>query len=704
MGIIGMFTTLLMKTAAVSLMMTPVIAVTLAVRAGLARIGVSAGVRYRLWVIPAAALVIAALCASGALAGYMPLYTLQGNYGAASSGSISAVSADNAQAADTVSSNASGVGIDGITSRDPAAGRTGKITVDMNEQESAIYNIKENLASSIFDDPADKIKHLSSTMIAVSGIWLAGVICIFAFAAVSCARVRRQTRFAVRVGGSDDASKYIKAFSAVKGRRIYIYESREIELPFVSGAVRPRIYMPAGMADDDAANVIAHEAEHIRRRDSAVILIAWACCAVSWFNPFLWTAYAMLRRDMEMSCDEAVTESMSREDTSRYMKTMLRMSAPGAHRGQNAFMPGFATGESDVELRVENLVSEKKHRPLATAAAVVLCIAMVVGCVFGYSRYQAKYYNINDVELLTAEQVVKLLKINGVRLTADSGYDAENMAVKLNSLDDDTRTVPYVYNVRVMNMNVKIFMYIFNRYVDHDSEFIDIPYPGSENAGSEDGSDESDPAIWKASLDDRAIYGKNILMIPYLTEGEVYKGMNVDRQRYEAGADISDSDMNTIARRSRAYNDMRDNINDILFYKAFEGTDTIYAGESGDWRFAFPVKMFSLSYTDDNGDEWISAMKSAGYLYMSYKDGDPTLYGPVKSISVTKGDRSSQHSFGDDYHLEYVYDESSDDMGGMYRVMNFDFAGRFKWHCDSIGVTLGLMDGSKVTAECTDIE
>ena len=53
---------------------------------------------------------------------------------------------------------------------------------------------------------------------------------------------------------------------------------------------------------------------------------------------------------------------------------------------------------------------------------------------------------------------------------------------------------------------------------------------------------------------------------------------------------------------------------------------------------------------------------------------------------------------------EYVYDESSDDMGGMYRVMNFDFAGHFKWHCDSIGVTLGLMDGSKVTAECTDIE
>ena len=369
---------------------------------------------------------------------------------------------------------------------------------------------------------------------------------------------------------------------------------------------------------------------------------------------------------------------------------------------QNA--QGSTAGESDVEMRVENLVSEKKRRPLVTAAAVILCIAIVAGCVFGYSRYQAKYYNINDAELLTAEQVVRLLKINGVKLTADNEYDADKMTVKLNRSDDDTATVPYVYNVRVMNMDVKIFMYIFNRYIDHDSESVDIPYPGSANTGSEDGSDESDPVIWKASVDDKVIYGKNILVLPYVPEGELFKGINADRQRYESGANISESDMNTIAGRNRAYNDMNNNINNILFYKAFEGTDTIYAGESGDWCFAFPVKMFSLSYTDDNGDEWISAMKSAGYLYMSYKDGDPTLYGPVKSISITKGERSSKHSFGDDDHLEYVYDESSDDMGGMYRVTNFDFAGRFKWHCDSLGVTLGLMDGSEVTAECTDIE
>ena len=194
------------------------------------------------------------------------------------------------------------------------------------------------------------------------------------------------------------------------------------------------------------------------------------------------------------------------------------------------------------------------------------------------------------------------------------------------------------------------------------------------------------------------------MIIPYASEGEIFKGMDVDREHYEVGAKLSDSDSNKIARRNRAYNDMKDNVNDILFYKAFEGTDTIYAGESGDWRFAFPVKMFSLSYTDDKGNKWVSAMKSAGYLYMSYKDGDPTLYGPVKSIAIRKGDRSSWLGFDGDDHLEYVYDESSDNMDGMYRVSNINFAGRYKWHYDSLEFTLGLMDGSEVTSDCTDIE
>ncbi len=704
MGIIGMFTTLFLKTAAVSIMMTPVIAAALAVRAGLARIGVSAGVRYRLWLIPAVALVIALMCAAGVLAGFMPSGAAQSSAGALSANNISAVSADNMQAADIESGGMSGVGIDGTAAGNTATDRTANITVGTSYASSAMYNMKENLAANIFGNVVNGAEHPSGVIIAAVCVWMSGVICIFAFAAVSCARVRRHTRFAVKaVSSAADASEYITALTEAKENRLDIYESSDIDLPFVSGVIRPRIYMPVGMTDDDAANIIAHEAEHIRRKDSAVILIAWVCCAVSWFDPFFWIAYTMLRRDMEMSCDEAVTGRMDREDTAGYMNTMLRMSAPGARRGQNAFVPGFAAGESDVEMRVENLVSEKKRRPLATAAAVMLCITIVAGCVFGYSRYQAKYYNINDAELLTAEQVVKLLKINGVRLTADSEFDAEKMAVKLDRYDDDTSTVPYVYNVRAAGMNVKIFLYIFNRYIDYDSEVMEIPYPAKYDPYAYV-SDDADASVWRASMSDRLTYGKNVMIIPYVSESEIFKGMNVDSQHYEAGADLSDRDSNTIARRNRAYNEMKDNINDILFYKAFYGTDTIYAGESGDWRFAFPVKLFSLSHTDDNGHKCVSAMKSAGYLYMSYKDGDPTLYGSVKSISIRKGDRSSWLGFDENDHLEYVYDESSDDMGGMYRVTNFDFAGRFKWQYDSLEVRLELMDGSEVVAECTDIE
>ena len=693
MGIIGILTSLFMKTALISLMMTPVVAAVLAVRAGLARMGVSASVRYRLWALPAAALVVISLCAAGALTGILPQGApLQSTWDAA----ISASGDDDINAvADMSSEEAAKTGMIMDESGNTAESITGNSSLN-NTHMSSIHNVKGSPDSNIFGNAADRLIEPSGFMVTAAVLWLAGVIAVFICALLSCARIRRQTRFAVMVRDSTPTA------SADKKRMLNIYESNDIKLPFVSGVIRPKIYMPAGISDDDAENIIAHEEEHIRRRDSVVLCAAWICCALSWFDPLLWAGYAILRRDMEMSCDEAVTGRMDRDGTAGYMNTMLRMSAPGARFGQNAFAPGFAAGESDVEMRVENIVREKKHRPLVTVAAIVLCIAVIAGCVFGYSRYQSKYYNINDVELLTSEQVVKLLRVNGVRLTSDDEYDAHSMAVKLNSEDDDTGTVPSVYNVRTEGMDVKVFIYIFERYINYDSDIIDIPYPGSQDTN--DDADDSDTSMWKASMGDRVIYGKNILAFLYIPEGELFKGLNADRQSYEAGANISESDMNTIARRNRAYNDMNDNINNVLFYKAFDGTDTIYAGESGDWRFAFPVKMFSLSYTDHDGHKWDSAMKSAGSLYVSYRDGDPTMYGPVQDISIKKGDLSSSLTFDDNDHLEYVYDESSDSMGGMYRVTNFDFAGRFKYYCSSLDVTLGLKDGSEITAECTDIE
>jgi beta-lactamase regulating signal transducer with metallopeptidase domain len=46
-----------------------------------------------------------------------------------------------------------------------------------------------------------------------------------------------------------------------------IYESDRIRTPFVLGFVKPRIYLPSGLADSEISHILRHEKYHIKRRD-----------------------------------------------------------------------------------------------------------------------------------------------------------------------------------------------------------------------------------------------------------------------------------------------------------------------------------------------------------------------------------------------------------------------------------------------------
>lgn len=716
MWIIDLITSLFLKTIAVSLMITPVLIVALAVRAALARAGVSSSVRYRLWALPAAALVIIALCAAGVLSGVRPSGAASG-----SAQARTALPSERIEAEVGTEAGAAGVNAD-MAAADMTASENSTAQASIRPSDSAtegqltpthankIYNAKEMLASGIFGSSytSSSADH-SSALIAAAFLWLTGMIAVSAAAAVSCINVRRRTRFAVKVDSGEmrvlpeDLKNNSKKFN-----HLDIYESSALELPFTVGIFRPKVYLPAGMESDDAVNVLAHEAEHIRRKDCAVLAAVWACCAIGWFYPLLWIVYAMLRRDMEMSCDEAVTASMNRECTAGYMNTMLRMGAPGARNGRTAFAPGFAAGESDVEMRVKNITKKKKKRPLVTAAAVVICIAVAVGCVYGYSWYQAKYFELNDTEMLTADEVVKLLKVNGIELTPDGAYDADKMAVDINgySYGMQKNSVPAVYDLSVGEMKAKVFLYTFDKYITYGSDVLDIPYSvlfESDATNDSEASDTND-SMWQVSIDDSISFGKNILILPYISNDEFYKGLNVDSAHYY-DSDISESDIDTIISRSSAFYNIRQDIHDVMFYKAFNGTDTIYAGISGDWRFAFPVKLFSLSYTDSEGRKSSSEYRSSGNILVSYNDGDPTeRFGSVTGVSVTAGSHtSSQSSNSEDGSPDYAF-EKSDAIDGMYSSKQLNFAGDFEWYADSLDVDLSFKDGSHVTAECTDIE
>lgn len=81
-------------------------------------------------------------------------------------------------------------------------------------------------------------------------------------------------------------------------------------VPALLGVWRPRLVLPVDFEDRYTAQqqrlILAHEAEHARRRDPLVHLLASGLRVLLWFHPLVHRAHAWLRRDQELACDHAV--------------------------------------------------------------------------------------------------------------------------------------------------------------------------------------------------------------------------------------------------------------------------------------------------------------------------------------------------------------------------------------------------------------
>jgi len=145
--------------------------------------------------------------------------------------------------------------------------------------------------------------------------------------------------------------------------------------PFILGIFRPKIYLPPELAKEELDYVLRHEQFHIRRGDHIVKLLAYALLTVHWFNPFVWLAFVLMGRDMEMSCDEQVLAQCG-NIRKNYSTTLLSFAA-----GRRFPSPSpLAFGESSVKQRIKNVLKWKKPKVWVTALALALCLTAVVFC------------------------------------------------------------------------------------------------------------------------------------------------------------------------------------------------------------------------------------------------------------------------------------------------------------------------------------
>uniref|UniRef100_UPI0040568C36 M56 family metallopeptidase n=1 Tax=Agathobacter sp. TaxID=2021311 RepID=UPI0040568C36 len=153
-----------------------------------------------------------------------------------------------------------------------------------------------------------------------------------------------------------------------------IFQSENVNSPFVLGIIKPKIYLPFHMDGQDMEHVIAHERAHLKRKDHLWKPLGFLLLTIHWFNPLMWLAYILLCRDIELACDEKVIKELGNEQKADYTQALVSCSV---NRRMIAACP-LAFGEVGVKERVKSVMNYKKPAFWVILVSVIACIVIAV--------------------------------------------------------------------------------------------------------------------------------------------------------------------------------------------------------------------------------------------------------------------------------------------------------------------------------------
>lgn len=191
----------------------------------------------------------------------------------------------------------------------------------------------------------------------VSDIWIWGMFVLTIYQAISVLRM-------------------IKCVRNSQQRENLVYASSSINVPFVMGFFRPKIYIPDNMDGNELEMALAHEKVHIAHYDNVLKFAAWVVVTLHWFNPLVWLAYIMLCGDIEIACDETVIKFVDKEYKKNYAYMVLMHSS-----GENRLLNASSLGGAGVKRRVKKILQyEQKSRfQVGVYFLVFLCLMVVAG-------------------------------------------------------------------------------------------------------------------------------------------------------------------------------------------------------------------------------------------------------------------------------------------------------------------------------------
>ena len=193
-----------------------------------------------------------------------------------------------------------------------------------------------------------------------------------------------------------------------------VYRSGFVPTPCLFGLFRPIVYVTAEVREEQLSHVLSHELTHYRHLDHIWAFLRCVCLVLHWYNPLVWWAARLSRRDAELACDEGAIRRLGEAQRTAYGRTLISMTCGSG----DPLLTATTMSESKKSLK-ERIALIARHPKTAVITLIaILCIGITA---IGFTFTGAK--QTDETAVLTADRAE--IRLFGSEVVQDDLNDAQ---------------------------------------------------------------------------------------------------------------------------------------------------------------------------------------------------------------------------------------------------------------------------------------
>lgn len=197
-------------------------------------------------------------------------------------------------------------------------------------------------------------------------IWLVGMVVI------GVGIVFTNVSFSVRL-------RRARQYKGTEGK-LAVYVMDQLATPCLFGIMKPAIYVPRELYEDGQEKMLrfalVHEKNHYRHGDPIWALLRSICLVLHWYNPLVWVAVILSRRDSELACDDSTIRELGEEYRTDYGKALIAWTVGKPEVGEFlCCATSLSSGKKSIKERI-TLLARKPKMLVVSAIAIALVAVM----------------------------------------------------------------------------------------------------------------------------------------------------------------------------------------------------------------------------------------------------------------------------------------------------------------------------------------